>query len=1044
MGRRQVLLVAGIILSAVLFAYGQVTTGTISGSVTDSTGAALPGAKIVIQNEETGATRAVQADSSGRYTAPSLGLGKYRVTVSQEGFQTENRTGIELTVGREAVVNIQMSVGAVSQTVEVTGEAPLVDTTKSSVDYLVADTTVRDLPLNGRDLSQLVLLNPGTVVTELPHNPAFNYGYGKLFSIAGLKYTDNIFLLDGTDVGDYRDRAPSAPSGNFFGAETVKEFEVKAGNFGAAYGHALGGVMNAVSQGGTNSFHGDAFEFLRNSDLDARAFFDGTIPPFKRNQFGATFGGPIKKDKTFFFAGYEALRQRQGFTSIANVPSSTTRAAANVNPKIAGYLALYPVANGPVLPGGATAQFNFVDAQSATDDFGQIRVDHQFSEKDSLFGRLTNQNSNRVQGVNGGFPGFGDVAEQKTRLSTVSETHIFSPTALNTFRVAFNRVAPGQVGTFATWPANLLAVPNQTIPPIISVTGLGTLGGDSKPSYYGITNRFEYIDDVNLTRGNHSLQFGGAWQRMQFNLFQPDRPQGQWSFSSIPNFLAGIPSTYRGTPLSFGNYERGFRQNFWGLYLQDTWKLRPTLTLNIGMRWEPATPPAEVNGLISNLRNITDAAPTVGSPYWLNKTWHNFGPRFGFAWSPFASGKTSIRGGAGIYFGRLDGNMYWTPSARDGVISPSYQVTNPDPALFPNAIAAIQSLKSAGGGGTAYVLPYSNLATPGAYQWNFTVQQQLGSSSVISATYAGNHGVHATSLSNYNTPQAQFVNGDLRIPVGAGVVNPNFDAVMVLATNMDSWYHALQMNFQRRMAKGLQVQVAYTFSKSLNEADSADSAGIIPNEGTVFYANDPKTQKGRSGLDVPQYLSVNYVYELPYGPGRQFGATSGLVGKILGSWDLNGIVTAKSGQPFDVQVGIPSAVASLIVGRRPNAVLGQSPLIWGSPSNSTDPSGLSRYFNPAVGFALPDPRSLGNLGRMALRGPGLTTWDLGLSKGFPLTERFQLKFRAEMFNLLNHPNFAGPAAQLYDSQNRPVGSAGVITQVIGSARQIQFGLKLLF
>ncbi|MBI2819307.1 MAG: TonB-dependent receptor [Acidobacteria bacterium] len=1073
---------AFVLVSVFMFGqhgFSQATTATISGTVKDSTGAVLPGASVTVMNEDTGISRQVTANATGRYSAAALPLGNYRVTASLEGFQSEVRSGIVLTVGREAVVNFDLPVGAVTQTLEVVGEAPLVETTKSSVDFLVNDTTVRELPLNGRDLAQLVLLNPGVAPSEIPHNTQSYYGFGKLLSFAGFKSEDNLYLLDGTDVNQYDNRLPAGASGTLFGAETVREFEVKTSTFAAQYGRALGGVMNAVSKSGTNAYNGSVFEFLRNSKLDARDFFDlkerpddPRLPPFKRNQFGATMGGPIVRDRTFFFAGYEGLRQRRGVTTIYDVPDegmrqgilpnltasqctaggngqvlADGRCQVSLSTKVAPYLALFPQAT----PGGknfgdGTAQFIFVDPQRATEDFAQARVDHQLSDADSLYGRFTIMNSEFVQTER--FPPDSTIAGvMKSRFVTLSETHIISPAALNTFRFAFNRTAPGDVSTHPTWPAELLSVPNQDNPPLLGVSGLETLGGSQKPRNRFITNRFEFVDDINLNRGNHNLQFGVNFQRMQFNMEQPERPNGQWSFNSLRNFLLGVPSQYRGTPDVFGDFIRGFRQNFIGTYIQDDWRVTPNLTLNLGLRWDVYSVPTEVNGKLANLRHLGDLDPTVGNPYWKNRSWKDFGPRFGFAWSPgFGGGTTAIRGGFGIFYSRADSQLYWTPTTRDGVFAPSFRQNNPNPAFFPHALDVINFLLGAGGSkGTAIPVSYEKLETPSGYQWNLTVQRQVGDTMVVSAGYAGSRGINATSTGNYNVPLLTFVNDSLRVPNGATRLNPPYSSIEIVGTGMSSWYNAFQLNVQRRLAAGFQFQVAYTFSKAINMADANYSAGSIPGEGNVLYAHEPGIQKGLSGIHVKNLFTSNYVYELPFGSGRPWLSDAGVLTHVLGNWDLNGIVTLKSGQPFTLTVGTPSALSGLVGGRRPNVVSGVAPVVWGDPGESSDPTGQDRYFDPTAGFANPsDTRALGNLGRHTMIGPGVANFDFGLNKNIPLTEAMRLQFRAEFFNLLNHANFSNPSSSLYNGSGVPSGNAGVIDSTTTKPREIQFGLKLLF
>ena len=521
-----------VLLLTVLKAFtiwAQVTTATISGTVTDSSGAVMPGVAIVIQNEDTGINRTATSDAAGRYLAPSLSLGNYRVTASMAGFQTELRRGIVLTVGREAVVNLQLSAGAVAQTVEVTGEAPLVQTTEATVSYLINDRTVRDLPLNGRDITQLILLNPGVAVAPNGSNTNGYQGWAPKLAIAGSRAEDSAYLLDGSYINDLNHHIPSGPSGALLGVETVREFQVLTNAFGAQYGRTLGGVYNAVTKTGTNELHGAAYEFLRNSALDARNFFDRKlfptdprIPPFRRNQFGASLGGPIKKDRTFFFLNYEGLREALTSTRVANEPDAKARlglvgtTTVVVSDKIKPYLPLFPLPSPQGRNfGDGTAQFIFAAPQPTQDDFGLLRLDHQFSQNDSGFLRFVESRSEQttVQEL----PVFTTRKRMTTRLVTIAATHIFSPRMLATSRFSFNRVDPRDVGTFPSVDPSLYSFPGAITSSGFSVTGMTGYLGYSNITDWLTTNRFPFQEDVNLTLGSHALKIGGSFERLQYN-----------------------------------------------------------------------------------------------------------------------------------------------------------------------------------------------------------------------------------------------------------------------------------------------------------------------------------------------------------------------------------------------------------------------------------------------------------------------------------------------------------------------------------------------
>lgn len=1028
------------------FAAAQITTGTISGTVADSSGAVLPGARVEVLNEGTGAVRTVMTAADGHYSAPSLPVGHYRVTVGMQGFQSEVRTGIVLTIGRDAVVDLKLNIGAVAESIEVTGEAPLLETTESAVSYLVNDRTLRDLPLNGRDMSQLILLNPGVSLSvNSTAQQGFN-GFGKRISISGMRGEDNIYLLDGGLIGDFRRHIPTGPSGSLLGIETVQEFQVLTNSFGAQYGRALGGVFNSVSKSGSNDWHGDAYDYLRNSALDARNFFDRRafvndprIPPFRRNQFGGTIGGPIKKDKMFFFAAYESTREVLGQTEFATVPAASVRASAV--PLIKPYVDAYPIPNGVIFPGGQTAQLFFGFKQPTTEHFGQTRLDYIISSNDSFFARITGSNSATTSapaaaGNTGGgiLPGFSQTSSLGAFLATLSETHIFSPNTLNTVRFHFNRVNPLDVGNYPPPAPGVTVVPGQPVPPEVDpgsgITNFGGFGALSTAPSFMISNRFTYQDDVNITRGTHSLQIGGFVERFQLNSLKPNRSNGVWSFASVAQFLAGVPQTYRGAIPGFGTYRRGFRNISFAAYLQDTWRVTPKLTVNWGARWEPYTVPIEVNGLISNLRHITDTQGSVGGPYWQNKSWNNVGPRVGVAWSPFAGGKTSIRAGAALLWEPNDPNLYYSQMDRQPPLAYDFTlpIANAAASRFPDARAQINSQATPG---PAYSLPYDNNKSPHAVQYNFNIQQQLGTSDLVSVGYTGSRGIDILGVGDVNMPQAVFDGVSLAFPIGARLVNPAWPSILYFGNDTSSWYNGISLTYQRRFSHGFQAQVSYTHAVALAESDSGQTGGgVSAGGGREKYPADRRAQKGLSGYDFRHIFSFNYTYDLPFGRNK-----SGVVGHLLSGWQTTGVLSARTGQPQSVtaQASTPQVALAVTGTRSPNLVLGQKQ-VKGGPD---------QYINPAA-YSAAGTLELGNLGRNTLIGPGSVAWNPAVFKKTPITERTTLEFRVEMFNVLNRANFGSPASSAFNGTGVLTGNLGNITSTTTTSRQIQFALKLIW
>jgi outer membrane receptor protein involved in Fe transport len=1050
----------------------QVTTGTILGTVADSSGAVLPGAKIEIMSEGTGAIRTVTSDATGHYIVPTLPVGNYRASASMQGFQTEVRSGISLNIGAQITIDMKLQVGAVTQSVEVTGEAPLVQTQESTVSYLVSGDTLRDLPLNGRDMSQLILLNPGVTLSVNSNGGTSFSGYGKRISIAGMRGEDNIYVLDGGLIGDFRRHIPAGPSGSLLGLESTQEFQVLTNSLGAQYGRMLGGVFNAVSRSGTNEWHGSAYDFLRNSSLDAAKWEDnarggGLKSPLRRNQFGASFGGPIKKDKMFFFAAYESTREALTQTLTSNTITAAARQDNGlvpvVSPAIKPYLAQWPLPTpGGKDLGGGVAEFTRQFKQPTTEHFGQIRVDWQISPNDSFFTRYTGSNSFRDSSA--GFPGFDQVSTLGASLATLSETHIFSPVTLNTVRFHFNRVNPLDTGSYPAPLPGVQIVPGLPlpIPPNLSPgSGVSSYGGfDTAPTRM-LSNRFTFQDDVNLTRGAHALQVGGLLERLQFNGSFWNRYEGIWSWANLSAFLAtGLTpgptneTQFRGAPPGYGTYERGFRSWSFALYAQDNWRLTDRLTLNLGLRWEPYTVPTEVNNLISNLRHITDTKGSVGSPYWQNVSWKDFAPRLGFAWSPFASGRTSVRGGAGLFFAPNDPNLYYTQMVRNPPLA--YDFTIPGTGHFPDAIAEIAAQSTQGPG---YAVPFDNMQEQHSFQYNFTVQHQLGASDVLSVGYAGSRGIDLLSVGDINMPQATFDGVALAMPIGATLVNSAYSSIVLYANNTNSWYNGLLTSYQHRFSKGMQAQVAYTWSKGLAEADSGQTAGgVTGGGGRMKYPADHHAQRGLSGYNFTHVFTFSYSYDILSGMKK-----GGVLGAVLTGWQTTGVLNLRTGQSQSVTTSVPTATcgtgcASLnalaVTPVSPNAVAGCTPVIHsrnpehyfdtdcftGITTNTTDASGVAR---PTVGVVLPN-RELGNLGRNTLIGPGAITWNPAVFKTFSVTERLKLEFRTEMFNVLNRANYGPPASSLFSASGVPTAGVGRINTTTTESRQIQFALKLTY
>src|SRR5437773_328102 len=646
----------------------QVTGATLSGTITDSSGGVVPDSRVVITNVATGVTTNVTTNSDGFFTAANLLPGEYNVTISAKGYTTQERTGISLTVGAQQVFDLTLRVGSAStEVMVVTAEAPAVQLNSSDISAVVNATTVRELPLNGRSCTDLATLQPG--VNRIQTQPDFaqgtdrgNRGFGQQLTISGARAQQNNYRLDGVSLNDYANGAPGSVLGGNLGVDAIQEFSVLTSNYSAEYGKTSGGVVNAITRSGTNAFHGSAYEFLRNSALDARNFFeDPTAPkaPFKRNQFGGAVGGPIIQNRTFFFADFEAIRQSKGIAVVDTVPSNAARAgllcsnpagadpsnpctttqlpagvgtdANGVDLKAKAYLPLFPVPNGPILGNGDTALFTFSGQQVVNENFVTTRADHKFSEKDSLYGTYLFDRTpySAPDGMNN--VELGSLSSRQ--FLAAEETHSFTPTFVNAVRFGFNHEAvnnnqstgainavatDGTLGSFAGRNAAQVQIGGASLLP-------GGVGG--LPTYLYRWNSFQVYDDAFLNRGKHAIKFGVAVERMLMQATALTDPSGIWQFADVPSFMTNQPSRFQGGIVSTLS-PRDVRQTLFGAYLQDDWRWLPNLTLNLGLRYEMTTVPTEINHKLANLRNLTDATPHLGDPFFAsNPTTKTYKPQ---------------------------------------------------------------------------------------------------------------------------------------------------------------------------------------------------------------------------------------------------------------------------------------------------------------------------------------------------------------------------------------------------------------------------------
>ena len=1039
-------------------------SAAISGTIADISGGPVAGASVTVKSLETGATRVLATNESGQYKARSLPLGLQEIKVEKTGFKLAVRTGINLTVGQEAVVNVQLEVGEIAQQVTVSEDAPVINTTTASVSGVVGSREVKDLPLNGRSFDNLITLNPGAISYGLK-SANTSTSNGNTFAVAGRRPADNIVLLNGIEYTGSSQLAitPGGVSGELLGIDAIREFNVLTDAYSAEFGKRAGAQVSVVTQSGTNNLHGSLFEFLRNSALDARNFFDqGFVPPFRRNQFGGALGGPVKKDKLFLFGNYEGFRQSLALSSVAVVPDAQARQGiingarvANVNPAMLKYFALWPDANGPNLGGGSALSYNN-PRQSVHEDFGTLRADYTLSERDSLSAAFTIDDGNSVIPL--ADPLFGSALGLRNQVGSLQHVRILSPTMINTFRVGFSRAAFNYASDPLTnFPDNLAFVTGGGPGGIVigggttttGVSAITSAGPNNAANVWNRRNLFTVTDGLQINKGRHQISAGFWLQRVQDNENTASRRLGQASFASLQTFLTGISTSFQVVP---SPTELGWRSLFGAWYIEDAIKLRPNLTLQLGLRHEFTTGWNEVAGRAANYipdaQGILQTAPVVGSStFTKNNATKLFGPRVALAWDVFGNGKTAVRAGFGTYYSLIDDLSFLLNSLPPYNGAASYSNVS-----LPTVIPIAPGVQPAPSCGPGVPTPCTTFApqgvqadakTPAVQEWNLRIEQQLTENMALRIAYVGSFGYHGLVSLDPNTVPAQICasaagcasggtgttrgavpQGAEYIPVAATRPNPYLGAGFFWYSEGNSSYNSLQVDVTRRLTRGLQLRGNFTWSKNLDINSALTGAQANNQAQMVMNRNDLRRDWGPSALNVTGQSSLSARYELPFGRGR-----------LTGGWQLNGIATFLSGFPFTPQIGSNrSGDGDTRNPDRPSL----NPAFTGAVTQGIP----TQWYNPNA-FILPTIGTFGNLGRGVLNGPGLTNVDLSLFKSLAVTERANLQFRAEFFNSLNHANFASPNPIVF-SNGAISSSAGLITSTVTTSRQIQFGLKLIF
>jgi hypothetical protein len=1065
---------------------------SINGTVTDTTGAIIAGATVKVKNAEVGAVRGVVTDNAGRYDAPSLAVGKYEVSAEQAGFRTEVKTGITLAIGQRAEVNLMLAVGSVQDSISVNETALQLAVTTADFSGLVGETQVKDLPLNGRSYDQLLTLNPGVVNYTSQRAGGIgtsNSVVGNMFSASGRRPQENLYILNGVEFTSASEvnNTPGGTSGQLLGVDAVREFSVVTDAYGAEYGKRPGAQINIVTASGTNQFHGDAYEFLRNSALDARNFFDlPQIPHFERNVFGGSLGGPIKKDKTFLFANYEGFRQALGLSDVTLVPDANARAGklpcaalTTVNAScnaatplttvalgkgVANLLNLWPVANGPELTtnglSSGVAESLSSPEQHIREDFGTARIDQIFSDKDTFAGVYTADDSQSFSPTTNPYSTVDIFLREQ--VASLSETHVFSPSILNKATFGFSRGAfyfnSGVTGTASSVNGGWVDTTGVNVPGAVVIGGGTTLNGASALTNGGtnagsnltaVRNLFTLADQVSITHGKHLVSFGVWFERLQANDNLIQDQYGQVSFNNLQTFLQGAISTYTfassATPMSWRSLEGAF-------YAEDAIKLTPSFELRLGFRSEFTNGWNEAYGRASNYLftdGVINTNPTVGSSALsVNNARFLPAPRAGIAWSPFGSKKTVIRVGAGLYYALIDNLSY------------RLDQNGPFNSVEASKKATVAEIEGTGALPTPLVIPSGvqpNLQTPTVISYDLKIERQIFPNTILSVGYIGSHGYHEILSIDANVPSnvvvcpaspcpinypsgAYFYYASLATPLTGtpALSNPAVSNTTHWFSEGVSSYNGLAVDVNHQFNHGLQVRGVYTYSKALDDGDSMNTSVATNSPAFVSNPLNPlQADYGRASFDVRNAAVINATYDLPLGRKNASGDNRWW-NTAIGNWQLSGIETLVSGLPFTPQLSYnPSNDGDSRNPVRPSL----NPAFTGSIIEG----GPGQYFNPNA-FIQPLANTYGNAPRNFLQGPGLATTDVSVAKRFLFTERINLQFRAEFFNIFNRTNFNNPNPVVFTSATTvlPSATAGVITSTSTTSRQVQFGLKLLW
>jgi Carboxypeptidase regulatory-like domain/TonB dependent receptor/TonB-dependent Receptor Plug Domain len=1042
----------GVLMLLPTIVAAQGTTGSISGTVTDPQKSVVPGVTILVTQVETGAQRTQVSDDHGRYRVLDLPPGTYQVQAELQGFLKVVRDQLVVAIGKDTLADIEMRVGGVSEEVTVTGETSAVSIGSTTAGGLVTTKQIAELPLNGRSFLQLATLQPG-VVTSRGTAKDFTGGFSNTqLAIGGARPEQTGFLMDGTNIADVSDKAPSSLSGVLLGVDTVQEFNVQTHGYSAEFGRAAGGVMSTVTKSGTNQIHGSGFEFHRDDALNSKNFFaSGDAPPFRRDQFGGTIGGPIFPNKLFYFGSYEQLRDRNSVTEFARLPDANAHNGlvpvngvltnVGVNATVKPYLdLLFPIPTGQNF-GDGTAELVHSETDPTDEHFGVTKFDYNLGRRDQVMVRWSRDDSKEK--ISQSHPLFNEHTTAYTRYFTTQDQHLFTSNLLNTVRFAANRTnrtddllpdgIPGgipQALYFSTDPHF----------GAIDITGVSTAGSIATTPVNYTQDIFQIADTLTWNKGSHVFKTGMDLQNYHFDGTSFSRYGGTFRFRNVQEFLTLRRSATAQADRFTGNLPgtdtfRQMRQWYNAFFVQDDWRATDTLSIQAGLRYDFVTDPKELHGKVAGLLSLNDLntsaiGVTPGTPLFKNPSYKSFAPRLGVAWNPLGDKKSTIKAGWGMFYQPLTTSFYRGTTFR---VYPYFAgVDIRQPAVFgPGNIAVLAAGVDPATVQKRSEFIYYDEKQPYTDQWHVHFDRDLGHSMTAQVGYIGSSGHNLPFYGDPNTTPSQYVNGVKMLVPGATIRYPAWGRIRTRINVARSNYEGATLSLNKRFSDNWQAQISYTYGNSHDTWSGGQIGGSDFDNGAGSATDwwDPEYEYGPSSFDIRHTLVTNAVYVLPF-----FQDKTGLSGALLKGWQIGGVAQFSSGLPFTPfesydQIGDGQSDTGL-----------QKPNLSGTVNY---PRTAAQWFDPSA-FTVPAAGVFGNAHRNSLRGPGLKVADVSIFKNQRLGKRYGMQFRFEAFNAFNWVNLGLPDFTIFNAGGVRNPTAGRITSTSTPARQLQLGVKFLF